>query len=303
MSNKYNLYPFCDKWFEKGGSIWITSDPHFNDPDVEKFRHHNITSDEWIKKQNRKCGKNDTLIILGDIGDISCVSKLRAGYKVLITGNHDSGVSNYQKECVLKKIDGDSEDFKNLTDDQRNHLFCPVPPCGVSKEMYFSDISHQTGVPTQKIYEFLRKEKPEYGIQCDGVRIDWILIESNKKPFDEVYDGVLTISSNMKLSHEQDPDKYHLNIHGHQHGEECKVIQEMFKMYDRDINTEDYIKAQLNTIKTKGLMEMNCCTEWLGYEPVNLGDIIKSGILKNIPDIHREAIDKQTEKSLKKKKS
>ena len=39
--------------------------------------------------------KNDTLILLGDVGDIECVKKLR-GYKVLIKGNHDKGNSYYK---------------------------------------------------------------------------------------------------------------------------------------------------------------------------------------------------------------
>lgn len=46
---------------------------------------------------NKAVGKNDTLVMLGDIGDTSFVSKLR-GYKVLIMGNHDRGASNYQKQ-------------------------------------------------------------------------------------------------------------------------------------------------------------------------------------------------------------
>jgi len=46
----------------------------------------------------------DTLIILGDIGDVECAKQLR-GYKVLITGNHDSGLNNY-REAFNELYDG-----------------------------------------------------------------------------------------------------------------------------------------------------------------------------------------------------
>ena len=35
----------------------------------------------------------------------------------------------------------------------------------------------------------------------------------------------------------------------------------------------------------------NCCANVIKYEPINLKDIIKSGVLKNIPTIHRKTID------------
>ena len=41
------------------------------------------------------------MIILGDIGDISFVKKLK-GYKVLVMGNHDSGASNYKKQIIFE---------------------------------------------------------------------------------------------------------------------------------------------------------------------------------------------------------
>jgi hypothetical protein len=47
---------------------------------------------------------------------------------------------------------------------------------------------------------------------------------------------------------------------------------------------------------------MNLCAEWIDYTPVPIGDIIKSGKLKNAVDIHREAIDRQAADALKRKK-
>ena len=48
-----------------------------------------------LKGINSVIGKSDTLIILGDIGNIEFVRKLR-GYKILIIGNHDKGASMYK---------------------------------------------------------------------------------------------------------------------------------------------------------------------------------------------------------------
>lgn len=90
------LYEPFKKWSEVG-TIWIYSDPHFTDPEMKYLRKNYVGDDEQIQRINSKVGKKDTLIILGDIGNIECVKKLR-GYKVLITGNHDSGASNYQSD-------------------------------------------------------------------------------------------------------------------------------------------------------------------------------------------------------------
>ena len=55
-----------------------------------------------IDSINKVCTKNDCLVILGDVGNIDCVKKLKAGYKVLIMGNHDTGASNYKRIKFLE---------------------------------------------------------------------------------------------------------------------------------------------------------------------------------------------------------
>lgn len=40
--------------------------------------------------------KNDTLIHLGDVGNPEWISKLKAGYKVLIMGNHDQSIQKFK---------------------------------------------------------------------------------------------------------------------------------------------------------------------------------------------------------------
>lgn len=87
------LYPFAEKWSEKG-SIYIISDPHFDDADCWLMDPDWPGPNEYIEKIKKKVTKNDTLICLGDCGDPSYFSQI-PGYKVLIMGNHDSGKSKY----------------------------------------------------------------------------------------------------------------------------------------------------------------------------------------------------------------
>ena len=95
-----NLYDSFKHWY-RGGQIYFYSDPHFNDCEANLLRKNYIGDEEQVKKINSRLGKNDTLIILGDIGDISFVKKLK-GYKVLVMGNHDSGASNYKKQIIFE---------------------------------------------------------------------------------------------------------------------------------------------------------------------------------------------------------
>lgn len=89
-----HLYDGFKHWY-KGGQIYFYSDPHFNDAEQMFLRPDYIGDEEQVKSISSKIGKNDTIIILGDIGDLSYVKKIR-GYKILVMGNHDSGPSNYK---------------------------------------------------------------------------------------------------------------------------------------------------------------------------------------------------------------
>ena len=88
------LYKCFNHWHQRG-TVWIYSDTHFNDKELEKKYPRPYTTEEHIKRINRRVGKKDTLILLGDVGDIECVKRLK-GYKILICGNHDSGKTNYE---------------------------------------------------------------------------------------------------------------------------------------------------------------------------------------------------------------
>lgn len=93
--NKYLYDDFAARWY-RGGRIYFYSDPHFSDPEMVYLRKNYIGDEEQVRRINSKIGKNDTLIILGDVGNPEWVKKIR-GYKVLIKGNHDGGNTNYQR--------------------------------------------------------------------------------------------------------------------------------------------------------------------------------------------------------------
>jgi len=110
------------RWLTNCDSIYIYSDTHFSDVELYDMRgllnipddivfakeqgdsrsydlyveeRVEVLDEMQIKNINSKAGKNSCLIILGDVGNIECVKKLKAKYKILIMGNHDKGASNY----------------------------------------------------------------------------------------------------------------------------------------------------------------------------------------------------------------
>ena len=98
-----SLYKPFQNWSAQG-TIWLYSDSHFNeDEDLRGPFPDRPSAEEQIKLINSKVGRKDTLIFLGDVGDIECARQLR-GYKVLVMGNHDAGASNY--EGVFQEVYG-----------------------------------------------------------------------------------------------------------------------------------------------------------------------------------------------------
>ena len=164
--------------------IWVISDTHFGDKDIQKAFPNRPSDEELIKNINQKVGKTGTLLLLGDVGDIECAKQLK-GYKVLICGNHDAGATNY------------------------------------------------------------------------------------KEIFDEVYTGALIIGEKLILSHEPVDIPWAFDIHGHDHA----------------------------GTKRKG--HLNICADVIGYTPINFNQFLKSGASSKIQTIHRETIDKATERKKK----
>ena len=87
-----------------------------------------------------------------------------------------------------------------------------------------------------------------------------------KNYFDEIYTGPIFIAEKILLSHEPVYGlPWCLNIHGHDHN-----------------NVESY---------KEGCKHINLAANVCGYTPLNLGKIIKDGVLADVPSIHRMTID------------
>jgi calcineurin-like phosphoesterase family protein len=174
-----NLYDNFAHWFHDGrGTVYFYSDPHFNDPEMVQLRKNYIGDEEQIKRINSKIGKYDTLVILGDVGDIEWVRKIR-GYKVLVMGNHDKGATKYKRKVIKEGFNG--------------FLY--------SKE---------------EVYQYMLKYFPHFNISITFDGEDWIATADNGL-FDEVYEGALMIAPNIILSHEPVNFPFAVNIHGHDH--------------------------------------------------------------------------------------
>ena len=87
--------------------------------------------------------------------------------------------------------------------------------------------------------------------------------------FDEIYTGALMVGEKLLLSHEPVPAAWYTNLHGHDHA----------------------------GAKRKGCI--NVCLDVNGYEPINMNQLLKSGIYKDIESIHRITINLATERKKK----
>jgi calcineurin-like phosphoesterase family protein len=114
-----------------------------------------------------------------------------------------------------------------------------------------------------------------------------------KEYFDEIYTGCLTISDRIILSHEpiESCPPFLFNIHGHDHnGTDFKEY--VFRDCDA-VSSEKMAINALAAAKQYKLNRFNVCAEWINYKPIALKDIINSGVLSNIPTIHRDYLDKK----------
>lgn len=86
---------FNDAW-KKYQTIYIISDTHFGENDLKKAYPNRLSDNEFINKINSEMGRKDLLIHLGDVGDLEYIKEIR-GDKILIAGNHESGLEKYKK--------------------------------------------------------------------------------------------------------------------------------------------------------------------------------------------------------------
>lgn len=176
ISGMYDL--FNEKWCKQ--TIWLISDTHFGDEELRAGLSNRPSDEELVKIINSKVGKKDTLIHLGDVGDIEYVKQLK-GYKVLICGNHDAGVTNYKR------------DYKQVC------------------------ISYDACSSREDAIDYIKTLYPNYSInfECDGLA--WWVFNIDNHLFDEVYTGPLMIGEKLLLSHEPVDVEWAFNIHGHDH--------------------------------------------------------------------------------------
>lgn len=84
-----SLYPCFQHWSEKG-AVYLVSDTHFKDLDRDYMGYHISNEDQWYLL-NDTCHRFDTLIHLGDVGDLNYIERLKCK-KILIMGNHDQSI-------------------------------------------------------------------------------------------------------------------------------------------------------------------------------------------------------------------
>ena len=230
------FYDRFQHWAQQ--TVWLYSDPHFSDEDLEYGIKHRPSDEQQIANINACAGRRDTLIILGDVGNIECVRKLRAGRKVLICGNHDLGATRYKREVVKRVFDR-----------------------GIHP-----DKAEIRSIMEQEFPGWAIRIEEEYDFHCPFER--WIAYADNML-FDEVYEGALIVGEKLILSHEPVEIPWLYNIHGHDHAG----------------------KKRKN--------HLNVCSDVIGYEPVNLTQKLKSGLMSAITTIHRATIDSATERKAK----
>ena len=197
-------------------TIWLYSDPHFGETEEESGLVNKPTDAEQVQRINSKVGRKDTIIFLGDIGDPSWLKGIR-GYKVLITGNHDTGISNYQRNRFQRSFDADEW--------QKDEVYQKM-------KQEYPDYC----VTVEKFYDFRRPYTK------------WVATMDNQL-CDEVYSGPLTIGPKLILSHEPIEVDGMFNIHGHVHS--------LVLSTDRDLNVcamnTNYIPVNLNQLMKHGL--------------------------------------------------
>ena len=183
-----NLYDQFAHWFHDGkGTVYFYSDPHFNDDEMKYLRKNYIGDEEQIKRINSKIGKYDTLVVLGDVGDIERVRQIR-GYKVLVMGNHDKGATKYKRKVKQHMLDG-MEYTKEEALAEAKNAYPPLYDIHIERKIVVED-----GNP----------------------HAYWHIVVDDCL-FDEVYEGALMIAPNIILSHEPVNFPFAKNIAGHDH--------------------------------------------------------------------------------------
>ena len=229
------LYKIFDHWHQEG-AIWVTSDTHFSDRELRAGMPERPSDADIVRAINRKCGRRDTLIHLGDVGDVARIRELRANIKVLVCGYHDAGMTNYKR---------DTGHFFMVKKDYDNNL--------------------------KKAYEAAQEKYPDYKLDVSDIGPAWVIWYDNHL-FDFVFEGPLTLSSKLILSHEPIDLPCMFNIHGHNHTKQPN---------------DDH--------------HLNVCLDVTNYQPINLNQLMKGGLASKVETIHRDTINRATVRRRKRK--
>ncbi len=89
-------------------SIFFIADLHFDDENIMNYESRPFSTAEEmnaaiIENWNRVVGKDDTVYLLGDIGNERYISELN-GIKILVKGNHDMYDSNYYRNNGFTEV-------------------------------------------------------------------------------------------------------------------------------------------------------------------------------------------------------
>lgn len=213
------FYKFFQEAMNKCQTTWIISDTHFNEADLKEAFPSRPSDEELIKRINSYVGKNDMLIMLGDVGDLTYVPQLRAKIKWLILGNHDLGASNYQRQTWTKKFAQDQ--FQK--DEALFEMKRLYPNC-----RYSINEGYQFTAP-----------------------FDYWEVTADNKLFDAVFEGPVMFSEKLILSHEPIPNlTWAYNLHGHNH--QGPVKSNLYH-YNCALEVNDYMPTSLNTLMKSGL--------------------------------------------------
>ena len=211
------LYKIFDHWHSEG-TLYIYSDPHFNDPDLKKGLNR-PDAEELVRLINSKCGRKDTLIILGDIVDIEPVKQIRAKRKILLMGNHDAGRTNYERQIITRKFPKELFQKQEALDEMKR----VYPGCRYSID---------DGYDFHQPFEY------------------WQVTADNML-FDEIYEGPLMIGEKLILSHEPIDVPWAFNIHGHIHDFRYKNDKRHFNAC-ADVN--NYLPINMNQWMKQGYL-------------------------------------------------
>lgn len=89
-------------------SIFFIADTHFNDERILHYENRPFKNVEemnavLVKRWNEHVGQNDTVYLLGDIGDESFIKDLN-GRKLLVKGNHDTSENEHYRRSGFEEV-------------------------------------------------------------------------------------------------------------------------------------------------------------------------------------------------------